>query len=159
MTRPVLDLSRRPDPSGSLEVMSATGWFLVALIVLVAAVFAFRHLGRAASRMSTSFGEIGTVGLNEDSRAEIHRLLADHKKIQAIKIYREQTGAGLRDAKVAVESLERGESPRSGPMQWDDLVPRLTALKNDGQAIAAIKLLRERTGLSLLEAKNAVDRL
>ncbi|WP_328809558.1 hypothetical protein [Rhodococcus sp. NBC_00294] len=44
-------------------------------------------------------------------------------------------------------------------MQWDDLVPRLTALKNEGRAIAAIKLLRERTGLSLLEAKNAVDRL
>ena len=60
---------------------------------------------------------------------------------------------------MAVESLERGESLTPGPVQWDDLVPRLTALKNEGQAIAAIKLLRERTGLSLLEAKNAVDRL
>ncbi|MBY6540572.1 hypothetical protein HQ325_18020 [Rhodococcus sp. BP-349] len=139
--------------------MSATGWFLVALIVLVAAVLAFRLLGRAASGRPTTSGEVGTVGLDDGARAEIHRLLAADRKIQAIKVYRERTGAGLRDAKVAVESLERGESLTPGPAQWDDLVPRLTALKNEGQAIAAIKLLRERTGLSLLEAKNAVDRL
>lgn len=86
-------------------------------------------------------------------------MLGADKKIQAIKIYRERTGAGLRNAKGAVESMEHGEALTSGSVQWDDLAPHLTALKTEGKSIAAIKLLRERTGMSLLDAKNAVDRL
>jgi|ERR1700675_504668 Ribosomal protein L7/L12 C-terminal domain len=34
-------------------------------------------------------------------------------KIAAIKAYRRQTGAGLKEAKEAVEAIERGESPRA----------------------------------------------
>lgn len=38
---------------------------------------------------------------------EVARLLGSGRKIQAIKRYREQTGAGLREARDAVEALER----------------------------------------------------
>ncbi len=38
------------------------------------------------------------------------QLLRGHK-IEAIKLYREQTGVGLREAKEAVEAIERGELP------------------------------------------------
>ncbi|MEU7141318.1 50S ribosomal protein L7/L12 [Nocardia sp. NPDC046473] len=41
------------------------------------------------------------------SWAEIDTLLLHDKKIQAIKRYRELTGAGLKDAKDAVESRQR----------------------------------------------------
>ncbi|WP_280408724.1 ribosomal protein bL12 [Nocardia brasiliensis] len=41
------------------------------------------------------------------SWAEIDDLLVQGKKIQAIKRYRELTGAGLKDAKDAVEQHER----------------------------------------------------
>jgi ribosomal protein L7/L12 len=37
---------------------------------------------------------------------EILRLIREDKKIQAIKLYREQTGAGLAEAKMAVEDIE-----------------------------------------------------
>ena len=39
----------------------------------------------------------------------IKQLLDDGHKIEAIKLYREQTGAALREAKEAVEAIERGE--------------------------------------------------
>ncbi len=41
------------------------------------------------------------------SWVEIDNLLAQGKKIHAIKIYRELTGSGLKDAKDAVEQRER----------------------------------------------------
>jgi len=36
---------------------------------------------------------------------EIRALLRDGKKIQAIRVYRDRTGAGLKEAKDAVERL------------------------------------------------------
>lgn len=41
---------------------------------------------------------------------EINNLLAQDKKIQAIKLYRENFGGGLKEAKDAVEAIERGEN-------------------------------------------------
>lgn len=42
--------------------------------------------------------------------AEIQRLIHDGKKIEAIKVYRETFGVGLKEAKDAVEAIECGES-------------------------------------------------
>jgi hypothetical protein len=42
---------------------------------------------------------------------QIRQLLREDNKIGAIKLYREQTGAGLREAKDAVEAIERAEVP------------------------------------------------
>lgn len=41
-----------------------------------------------------------------DKLQEIRQVLAGGKKIQAIKMYREHTGAGLKEAKDAVERLQ-----------------------------------------------------
>lgn len=46
----------------------------------------------------------GSGGLSE----EIRRLCAEGKKIEAIKVFRERTGAGLAESKAAVEAIERG---------------------------------------------------
>lgn len=40
------------------------------------------------------------------ANSEIGMSLRQHKKINAIKVYREQTGLGLKDSKDAVEALE-----------------------------------------------------
>ena len=50
----------------------------------------------------------GPPGIDQE---QIRQLVRDGNKIRAIKLYREQTGAGLRDAKDAVEAIERGEAP------------------------------------------------
>ncbi len=42
---------------------------------------------------------------------EVRGLLAQGQKLQAIKLVRQQTGSGLKDAKDFVEAMERGQSP------------------------------------------------
>ena len=45
------------------------------------------------------------LDLNQGVREKIMEIMKADKKIEAIKIYREQTGAGLKEAKDYVESL------------------------------------------------------
>jgi len=98
-----------------------------------------------------------TVSAAEES---IHELLAAGRKIEAIKLYREHTGAGLAEAKAAVEAIQRGEATPSSiehSAPSGDLERQLEQLLRRQQKIAAIKLYRERTGLGLKEAKDAVE--
>ncbi len=85
-------------------------------------------------------------------------LLTDGRKIEAIRLYRDVTGAGLKEAKDAVESLERGDSPpqRTAPGAHADNAQILELLRA-GQKIRAIKLYRDQTGSGLADAKNAVE--
>jgi ribosomal protein L7/L12 len=100
--------------------------------------------------------------------AEVRALLTAGRKIEAIKLYRERTGAGLAEAKQAVERIERGENPAaqrpSAPGGETDspageIEQRLIDLLYAGKKIAAIKLYREQTGLGLKESKEAVEAL
>lgn len=92
-----------------------------------------------------------------DASPEQH--LRAGNKIAAIKRFRELHGVGLKEAKDAVEAMERGQP-------WD--LPPKTLLRevNDsdieaqirrGALIDAIKLYREKTGVGLKEAKDAVE--
>lgn len=49
---------------------------------------------------------LDTVRVHDDMRIRIGSALAQGRKIEAIKLYREATGAGLKDAKDAVEYWE-----------------------------------------------------
>jgi ribosomal protein L7/L12 len=86
-------------------------------------------------------------------------LVRDGRKIEAIKLYRDLTGAGLKEAKDAVEALERdGSLPVThDAARGDD--PDVLELLRAGQKIRAIKLYRDKTGAGLAEAKNAVETL
>src|SRR5579863_5313437 len=104
--------------------------------------------------------------LNAESlESAIRLLLSQGEKIKAIKLYREQTGAGLAAAKNAVELIEKGERfPDSQAASYagadtDDLETQVLELMELGQKIPAIKLYRERTGAGLKEAKDAVEDL
>lgn len=54
---------------------------------------------------------------------EVTRALAAGNKIEAIRLYRERTGVGLKEAKDAVEALEKGASIRRSPLAPGE-VPR-----------------------------------
>ena len=108
---------------------------------------------------------------------EIASLLRAGKKINAIKAYREVTGASLAEAKDAVERLDMAlrvygtmvvadalmEVAQQGmPMDMDVqsiLLTEMAFLVSKGQYIQAIKLYRERTGMGLSDAKMVVDRI
>jgi large subunit ribosomal protein L7/L12 len=89
--------------------------------------------------------------------AELRALLADGRFIEAVKRYREATGAGLAAAKDAVEALERGEAlPETEPAS-SAADTAIVALIEGGKKIEAIKLYRQTTGVGLKEAKDAVE--
>lgn len=90
---------------------------------------------------------------------ELRALMAAGRKIEAIKRYRTATGAGLAEAKSAVEALERGGplSPReSADSPFED---EILALLRQGRRIEAIKLYREKARVGLKEAKDFIDAL
>ncbi len=90
---------------------------------------------------------------------ELRTLLAAGRKIEAVKRYREATGAGLADAKNAVEALERaGSLPSRGPVDTSFEGQILTLMKQ-GRKIPAIMLYREKTGVGLKEAKDFIEAL
>jgi ribosomal protein L7/L12 len=97
--------------------------------------------------------------MSDDARfdAELRALLAEGRKIEAIKRYREATGAGLAEAKEAVEALERGEAMPTTQSADSALETEIISLLEAGRKVEAIKLYRERTGTGLKEAKDAVE--
>ena len=81
-----------------------------------------------------------------DFEAELHRLLNAGRKIEAIKLYRERTGTGLKEAKNAVEALEAG-NPLKLPEPLDSAVEsEIVSLLKGGKKIAAIKLYQNGQG-------------
>jgi len=95
---------------------------------------------------------------NADFEAELRTLLAEGRKIAAVKRYREETGAGLVEAKNAVEALER-DLPPTGELVDSSAEAEIVALLQQGQKTQAIKRYRDRTGAGLKEAREAVEAL
>jgi len=95
--------------------------------------------------------------LLDDIKAQI----AAGNKIAAIQFYREATGAGLAEAKQAVELIAAGKPPPSGaaPSLAADAMQEVSALLMAGKKIEAIRVYRTATGVGLKEAKDAVDAL
>jgi ribosomal protein L7/L12 len=56
---------------------------------------------------STATSTLQSTGLSENATAQIISFLKANQKINAIKVYRQETNVGLKEAKDAVEELER----------------------------------------------------
>lgn len=101
--------------------------------------------------------------LRPDQVQKIHEYIHNQQLIHAIKLYRDATGAGLAEAKAAVEEMAYGESikPPSGARDLDNpiLNGRLKSLISKGRKVDAVKIYRDEYGVGLKEAKDAVDRL
>ena len=95
---------------------------------------------------------------NVELANRVKRLLADSQKIEAIKVLREATGAGLAEAKQAVEAIERGDIIKSAGL-GEDFENELLALLQSGEKIEAIKRYRAQNACSLKAAKDFVEAL
>ena len=96
----------------------------------------------------------------------VKRLVQERRMIDAVKLYREITGAGLKEAKDAVEAIARGEPVQinnvvtthvGGATDQAEKMKDVVRLIKDGNKIEAIKTFREATGVGLKEAKDAVE--
>lgn len=109
---------------------------------------------------SSASGDPGTV------TSQVKDLLAQGRKIDAIKLMRETNGLSLEAAKDSVEAIEKHGRPTLGELGMMSTVRRAQELGNEvhhlvakGEKIEAIRLVRDRTGLGLKEARDIVDRL
>jgi ribosomal protein L7/L12 len=121
---------------------------LVVLFVVVNLMLRARERGPTLETMST--GSLET---------DIANLLGMGKKLEAIRLYRSQTGAGLAQAQMAIEKFATsGELPTVAPPQSsEELEAEVAELIACGESARAIILVRQRTGLSLAEAKRAIE--
>lgn len=154
------------------------GWIFLscALVILVIMAFApWRRKERTSTMESQYFSSSGNFLARLDEfdarlvrRDEVVSLLHAGQKINAIKVYREDTGASLADAKAAVERMEMalklGVSPQAQNISEEiesvaggSLNGEVERLLSQGKKIQAIKLYREQTGVGLREAKEAID--
>lgn len=118
-------------------------------------------------------GSSGAAPADADALVQqVRMLMNQRKKILAVKLWRDATGVSLADAVKAVELIAAGGTPslpKAGalptagqpvsPVLGPELTANARALKHQGRAIEAIKLVRQHTGLGLREAKNVVDAL
>jgi ribosomal protein L7/L12 len=134
-----------------------------------------------ARSLPASSSASAVSGLTPQVVAEIDRLIGAGHKINAIKLFRDATGVGLKEAKDRVEhwsisttathtaavshasaayssitpTTQTPSSVRASlPASVASEIDRLVA---GDQMIHAIKLVREHTGLGLREAKNIVE--
>jgi large subunit ribosomal protein L7/L12 len=97
-----------------------------------------------------------------DLESELLALVDAGNMIGAIKRYREATGADLLRAKEHVEALKATRSLPAGvirPSAGPEFEAEVLNLVASGRKIEAIKVYRERTGVGLKEAKDAVEAL
>jgi|SRR5699024_1897974 len=60
--------------------------------------------------------------IHDEKREQIGTAIAEGRTIEAIKLYREATGAGLKDAKDAVDHWQAHGAP-GGEGDWPELPP------------------------------------
>ena len=88
---------------------------LAGLAFLVLLVLVMRQRGRADDLVAVPRSRVQRVAppavqrleLTAEKRAEVDQLLGDGQVIDAIKLVREATGSGLKDAKDAVDEMRR----------------------------------------------------
>lgn len=128
---------------------------LIVIVIVVAVVVWGRVMGRKDPDREL-------VGLTDAVRAKVSREISAGHKINAIKIYREATGAPLADAKRAVDSwFVPGQGPgvRDAAASYtdgrltDEARSRISELILAGRREDAMSLYAEATGASGAEAQ------
>jgi ribosomal protein L7/L12 len=92
---------------------------LAGLVFLILLVLAMRPRGRSDDLMAAPRPRVQRVAvparqkleLSSETRVEVERLLANGQVINAIKLVREATGSGLKEAKDAVDEMRRSVLP------------------------------------------------
>jgi ribosomal protein L7/L12 len=138
--------------------MDWTGVAIVVLAVCVVVALVARWRGRP----KTPSVPVPPRPLDDATTLEISDLIASNRKIEAIKRLRDATGAGLVEAKERVDAWDVAAPAAPAPEPsavLDDLAVEARRVRDSSGAIHAIKLVRERTGWGLADAKAYVDRL
>ena len=131
----------------------------IVILILIGIVIAIQNQQIGRTNQTPVFQKY-SVDSSQDLQQEILALLRHGRKIDAIKAYRVATSIGLKEAKDAVEAIERGESPHyqpSPPSPTANWRAQIEAALRQNRKIEAIKIYRQATNAGLKDAKDAVD--
>lgn len=100
----------------------------------------------------------------EHIKAQALTLIAEGRIIDAIKVVRQFTNLGLKEAKEYVEQLQKNRSVLPPPVSKKkefspEIQDQVRELARQGQKIEAIKLVRQHTDWGLTQAKDYVEQL
>jgi ribosomal protein L7/L12 len=156
--------------------MDYTYWLILIVAVIVFANIVTWLIRKNAAE-KTFTGNVDSSGYTEtpsthsssniapgNAEEAVRALLDGGNKIEAIKLVREQTGLGLKEAKDLVDAMERGaavsiQPGTDSPVFHGDVDSEARRLVAAGKVIDAIKLVRAQNNLGLKEAKDYVERL
>ena len=149
-------------------------------ILLIAAVIALVIVLAWSARKRRSYVDPTQVTIDASLAGKVTGLYQQGKKVEAVKLLREQTGLSLADAVTIVEKIaSRSKSgsnsgsktavkrerpprtdtaPSTAPVDLDTEL-EVRSLVADGDKITAITLVRARTGWDLSAAKDYVESL
>ena len=127
---------------------------IIATFIVVAILFTvYRLRGDRAPRTAPT-------SATPASRADVMRLIADEKFIEAIKQYRQITGLGLSEAKQAVDRMRLSNTWEAPPTAAAGAIDdEVLALVRANKLLDAVKLYQSKHGVDLTAAKQAVDKL
>ncbi|MEU9889057.1 ribosomal protein L7/L12 [Sphaerisporangium sp. NPDC051011] len=164
--------------------MFGIGWLEILVLLVVAGgllgvMFGLARRGTSSSGPSyiSAWDERSAPPNLDDLGRQAYALTAQGKKIHAIKLVRQRTGIGLKDAKDYVEAVAEGrpvppavarllrmparppiaDAPAGPPR--GDLATRARGLKADGRTDQAVFLVRGETGMGQEEAEAFVRQL
>lgn len=89
---------------------------------------------------------------------EIQRHIAENRKIEALKLLRERTGLGLKEAKEYIDAMyDQDKYKVQGDLHLAR--SRVRELILSGNKIEAVKIWREATGCDLKSAADEIERI
>ncbi len=113
-----------------------------------------RAVERIARQREQETADSDAENGGQEKMEQVWRHIRAKQQIHAIKAYHEATGAGLTEAKRAVERM----SVEISQVEPDLIDPdKLQGLIRSRQKLQAIKYYRQQRGVGLREAKDAVD--
>ncbi len=88
--------------------------------------------------------------------AQVHALISEDRKLEAVKYVMDQAKIGLLEAKNFVDELSNKEDANSADI---DLMEQIKTFLKQNKKIEAVKLVKSVTGMGLKESKDFVENI
>ena len=134
--------------------------FFIFITVAILIFFIFITGGKKKKQIQNLRSQGKLPPENEQSFTAVKALVDYGFTIEGIKMYRDLTGRGLKQAKQAIEEYQKSRilNEYTGKISHSSAsLEDIKELLHQGNKVQAIKLYRELTGADLIQAKKAVE--
>lgn len=152
-------IARKPYDHGMPNLGPAELLVLLTVILALAGIvaLALRTGGRPEARLA--WRHAGLPAISAELWDRVRALTDQNRKIEAVKLIREETGLDLREAKRLMDAIASGRPYPRPPIPQPDLATRVRELKAAGRVEQAIFLIRGETGMGQAEAEAFLNAL